>query len=273
MMNFRFGVFATAQALLGAVAVASSVEMVVSIPEQKLYVFDGAGEKVASYKVSTASRGLGDSRGSYATPLGKLEVAAKIGHGAPMGAVFKSGRRTGEVCKVNARGRDPIVTRILHLRGTELRNAMAYSRCIYIHGTPDERHLGQAVSYGCIRMSSSDVVQLFDMVGVGAKIEITQDRVTGLFGNVVRKPAVRLEAVASAPVENATKVAVSSKVEAGHPASSVAAVSMSDRLVGRTPESTKSARATGDHVRLLETSGLTINFGGGSSESSDRPRR
>lgn len=271
-VKFKLGIIAAVHAVLGAMAVASSVEMVVSVPEQKLYVFNEAGEKVTSYRISTASRGLGDSRGSYATPLGKLEVAAKIGHGAPVGAVFKSGHRTGEICKVNARGRDPIVTRILHLRGTEARNAAAYSRCIYIHGTPDEKHLGKAVSFGCIRMASSDVVELFDMVGVGSKIEITQERVTGMFGGVVRRPAVRLEAVASAPVEKSTSVAVSAKSESGRPAQSVAAKSMSDRLIGRTPES-KDSGGSSSHVRLMETSGLTISFGGGSSENSDRPRR
>ena len=270
-MNFRLGIFAALQSLLGVFAVASSVEMVVSVPEQKLHVFNESGEKIASYRVSTAARGLGDSRGSYATPLGKLEVAAKIGQGAPIGSVFKSGRRTGEICKVNARGRDPIVTRILHLRGTETQNAHAYGRCIYIHGTPDERRLGQAVSYGCIRMSSTDVVELFDMVGVGSKIEITQDRVTNMFGTVVRRP-VRLEAVASAPVGTPATVAVSAKM-AGYTTSSVAAPTVSDRLVGKTPESAngRASQASSQHVRLMETSGLTINFGGG-SESSDRPR-
>ena len=39
---------------------------------------------------------------------------------------------------MNAPGRDPIVTRILWLRGLERRNANAFSRMIYIHGTPEE---------------------------------------------------------------------------------------------------------------------------------------
>jgi hypothetical protein len=185
--------------------------------------------------------------------------------------VFKSGRRTGEVCQVNARGRDPIVTRILHLRGMEARNAQAYARCIYIHGTPDEKHLGKPVSYGCIRMASSDVIDLFNMVGVGSKVEITQERVAGMFGNVVRRPAVRLEAIATAPVEKPATVAVSTKQPSGRPAPSVASASLSDRLVGNTPES-KNSGSSSSHVRLMETSGLTINFGGG-SENSDRPRR
>lgn len=56
---------------------------------------------------------MGDWLGSYATPLGTMEVASKIGASAPFGAVFKSRMRTGEVLPPNAPGRDPIVTRIL----------------------------------------------------------------------------------------------------------------------------------------------------------------
>jgi len=56
------------------------------------------------------------------------------------------------------------------LRGLEARNADAYGRGIYIHGTPMERLIGRTASYGCIRMRSWDVVRLFDAVPVGARI-------------------------------------------------------------------------------------------------------
>jgi hypothetical protein len=70
--------------------------------------------------------------------LGSLEIASKIGGNAPLGTVFKSRQPTGEILKPKAPGRDPIVTRILWLRGLERGNARAYSRSIYIHGTPVE---------------------------------------------------------------------------------------------------------------------------------------
>ena len=41
---------------------------------------------------------------------------------------------------------------------------------IYIHGTPEERNIGLPVSYGCIRMRSRDVIELFDIVGTGAQV-------------------------------------------------------------------------------------------------------
>ena len=168
-----------------------SPTVVVSVPEQKMYVFDENGRKITSYRVSTSKFGLGDSRESYATPTGQLEIAAKIGHGAEPGSVFHGCRQTGEICPPNAPGRDPIVTRILRLRGLESQNARALSRGIYIHGTPDERHIGRPVSYGCIRMRSRDVVELFDLVQKGTRVEITNERVGGLFGGVVRPPTDR----------------------------------------------------------------------------------
>ncbi|MEO6750160.1 MAG: L,D-transpeptidase, partial [Chthoniobacteraceae bacterium] len=114
-----------------------------------------------------------------------------IGHGAEPGAVFHGCRQTGEICPPNAPGRDPIVTRILRLRGLEAQNAHALSRGIYIHGTPDERHIGRPASYGCIRMKSRDVLELFEQVRPGTRVEITTDRVGGLFGNASRPVADR----------------------------------------------------------------------------------
>ena len=130
------------------------------------------GAPLATYPVSTSKFGLGDLPGTSWTPLGKLAIAKKIGGGAPSGTVFKDRRRTGEIVLPDAPGRDPIVTRILWLRGEEPQNALAYSRYIYIHGTPEERNIGLPVSYGCIRMRSPDVIELFDIVGMGAQVQI-----------------------------------------------------------------------------------------------------
>jgi hypothetical protein len=146
-------------------------QIVISVPDQRLAIVDN-GVLTAHYPVSTSKFGLGDQLNSYATPLGALEVASKIGQGAPLGAVFKSQRLTGEVLPPNAPGRDPIVTRIMHLRGLEAGNSRAFDRGIYIHGTTEEFNIGRPASYGCIRMRSRDVVRVFDAVPVGAKIEI-----------------------------------------------------------------------------------------------------
>jgi L,D-transpeptidase catalytic domain len=134
------------------------------------------GAKVATYPVSTSKFGLGDLPRRMTTPLGFLQVARKIGDQAPVGAVFHNRRFTGEVLKPNAPGRDPIVTRIIWLRGLEPQNAHAYDRCIYIHGTPQEKFLGHPASYGCIRMKSRDVAALYDRLPLGALVQIVPDR-------------------------------------------------------------------------------------------------
>ncbi len=145
--------------------------VVVSVPEQRMALLD-EGSLIATYPVSTSKFAIGDWPGSRGTPLGELEIARKIGGSAPLGAVFKDRRRTGEVLMPDAPGRDPIVTRILWLRGREAQNANAYGRYIYIHGTPEERNIGTPASYGCVRMRSSDVIGLYDIVGEGARVSI-----------------------------------------------------------------------------------------------------
>lgn len=144
-------------------------KMIVSVTDQRmLLVHDG--KPVKTYKISTSKFGVGDRPGSNCTPLGRLQVAKKIGGNSPSGAVFKNRRPTGEVIKPNAPGRDPVVTRILWLTGTEARNRNAFSRSIYIHGTPEERRLGSPASFGCIRMGSKDVIDLYNRIGYGADV-------------------------------------------------------------------------------------------------------
>jgi lipoprotein-anchoring transpeptidase ErfK/SrfK len=148
--------------------------VVISVKDQKL-MFLQNGAKVATYPISTSKFGVGDDRGRMTTPLGILQVAMNIGDGAPNGAVFHNRRWTGEILKPNAPGRDPITTRIIWLRGLEMRNFHAFNRCIYIHGSPEERTIGRPASYGCIRMKAKDVTALYGMLPLGALVEITPE--------------------------------------------------------------------------------------------------
>jgi lipoprotein-anchoring transpeptidase ErfK/SrfK len=165
--------FPVAVALLITSCVAPDTRhrIVISIPEQRLALLDN-GVLVGTYPISTSKFAIGDAPGSRGTPLGDLEIAKKIGDGAVSGTVFKDRRPTGEVLAPDAPGRDPIVSRILWLRGREAQNANAYGRYIYIHGTAEERNIGKRASYGCIRMRSRDVIQLYDVVGWGARVTI-----------------------------------------------------------------------------------------------------
>jgi len=152
-----------------------SYRLIISICDQKLMLMENGG-RVAIYPVSTSKYGVGDFRGRMTTPLGYLMVAKKIGDNAPAGAVFHNRRFTGEILQPNAPGRDPVTTRIIWLSGLETQNAQAFHRCIYIHGTPEEKTIGRPASYGCIRMKAADVALLYNQVPLGALVQITPDR-------------------------------------------------------------------------------------------------
>ncbi len=145
--------------------------MLVSVRDQRMLLVKN-GSPVKSYPVSTSKFGLGSRSGTNRTPLGNHVIAKKIGGGAPKGAVFKSRKRTGRIVKPNTPGRDPIVTRIMWLSGRDSHNRNTYSRCVYIHGTPAENKIGRPASYGCIRMKSNDVIDLYNRVGVGSGVKI-----------------------------------------------------------------------------------------------------
>jgi L,D-transpeptidase YbiS len=156
------------------------VTLRVALAAQTLTVMRGAA-LVKTYAVSTSKHGAGETQGSFQTPRGRHIVRAKIGAGAPLNAVFRGRRPTGEIYSAElARtnpGRDWILTRILWLSGTEIgRNRLGrvdtMRRYIYIHGTPDTEPLGVPGSIGCIRMANADLVELFELVPYGAIVDI-----------------------------------------------------------------------------------------------------
>ena len=153
-----------------------SADMIVSVPDQELALVDH-GKLITHYSISTSKFGTGDSNASYRTPLGTLFVSAKIGDRLPVGAVIKNRIPTGEIVAADVPGRDPIVSRVIWLRGMEAQNLRARDRCIYIHGTPEERRIGKPASFGCIRMRSRDIIDLYDRVHIGTHVLITLRRV------------------------------------------------------------------------------------------------
>jgi hypothetical protein len=181
-------------------------QVIISVRDQKMTVVTPDHGRV-TFPISTSKFGLGDRRGSLATPTGELEVAQKVGDGAAPGTVFHGRVRTGEVVKVDQPGRDAIVTRILALKGLEAGNKEAYSRGIYIHGTPEERNIGRPVSYGCIRMRSRDIIQLYDMVKVGARVEIIDEPLNKAIASNVVEPPPASAGVAAATLPPGVSVA------------------------------------------------------------------
>jgi lipoprotein-anchoring transpeptidase ErfK/SrfK len=156
------------------------VSLRISLAGQTLALERG-GRLLRAYAVSTSKHGAGEIRGSFMTPRGRHVVRAKIGAGAPLNAVFRGRRPTGEIySSALARahpGRDWILTRILWLSGTEIgRNRLGpvdtMRRYIYIHGAPDSEPLGVPGSIGCVRMANRDIVELFDLVATGTIVDI-----------------------------------------------------------------------------------------------------
>ena len=139
---------------------------------------EAEGRVFGTYPVSTAAAGTGNSAGSLRTPTGLLRIAEKIGEGAPVGAVFRSRVATGEVWSfapenpLSQNEADLVLTRILWLAGAEADNANTLERFIYLHGTNHETDLGRPASHGCIRFANADIVEVFNLLSVGALVEI-----------------------------------------------------------------------------------------------------
>jgi lipoprotein-anchoring transpeptidase ErfK/SrfK len=155
----------------------------IDIARQTLELFDEEGLCFRRYPVSTAAKGAGERSGSECTPRGRHRIRARIGAGAPSGAVFRGRRPTGETWTPELAaahpGRDWILSRILWLCGEEPgrnRNGDVDSmrRYIYIHGTGGDQPMGEPRSHGCIRMRNHDVIELFDLVAAGTPVEIVE---------------------------------------------------------------------------------------------------
>jgi len=141
----------------------------ISIPKQELLL--STTTLVKRFSISTALKGAGQHNGSNCTPIGSHIVKEKIGYQANEGTVFVGRVPQPETYEVLRQQRphdsDWILARILWLSGCEpgvnrLGQVDTKQRYIYIHGTPDTEPMGVPKSHGCIRMRTSDIVELFD---------------------------------------------------------------------------------------------------------------
>jgi lipoprotein-anchoring transpeptidase ErfK/SrfK len=62
----------------------------------------------------------------------------------------------------------------------ERQNSDAHDRCIYIHGTPEERNIRKPFSFGCFRMWSRNVIALYDSVHIGMHVTISEEPIDEL---------------------------------------------------------------------------------------------
>lgn len=151
----------------------------IDVAHQKLHYLTASNSNI-SFSISTAKKGVGQRQGSYQTPLGFHLINQKIGENAPLNSIFKARETNGEIAEIDsqsAQNEDCITSRILWLSGLEeginlSGDVDTKDRYIYIHGTSDEAHIGQAVSLGCIRMNNLDIVQLFGQVDLNTIVYI-----------------------------------------------------------------------------------------------------
>ncbi len=157
--------------------------IIISASEQTLFLIED-NKVVESHTISTAEAGLGSQSGSNKTPLGVHRVTEKFGKGAKAGTIFKARMNTGRVAKILTKAgqksnADNVTSRILWLSGMEKGinkggKVDSHARYIYIHGTDEEGRLGKPASHGCIRMTNTAVIDLFNRVPIGTIVNIVE---------------------------------------------------------------------------------------------------
>jgi L,D-transpeptidase-like protein len=155
--------------------------LVVNIAGQTVPLFE-QNKFVKKIPCSTSRFGIGQTEGSNRTPLGLHRIAEKIGAGEPAGTVFKSRQVIGHTSQPEFADAK-ITTRILWLEGLEPGlnkgfnggvNVDSHARYIYIHGTADQKSIGQPASHGCIHLADADLIPLFDLLPSGTLVWISE---------------------------------------------------------------------------------------------------
>ncbi|MBV8047559.1 MAG: L,D-transpeptidase [Paludibacterium sp.] len=156
----------------------------VSLARQTLTLFDGMGRAQRVYDVSTATLGAGAKVGSFQTPLGWHQVCAKIGDGAAPDSIIYHREVTPwhytAALHTQYPDKDWILARILWLCGMEPGKNQggdvdSHDRAIYIHGAGAHVAFGTPTSRGCVRMSTGNVIELYDQVPLGTDVVIDAD--------------------------------------------------------------------------------------------------
>jgi L,D-transpeptidase catalytic domain len=155
--------------------------LTVNIAEQTVSLFE-QNKFLKEFPCSTSRFGIGQAEGSNRTPLGLHRIEEKIGAGEPAGTVFKSRQVIGHTSQPEFADAK-ITTRILWLAGLEPGlnqgfngdvNVDSHARYIYIHGTVDQKSIGQPASHGCIHLADADLIPLFDLLPDGTLVWISE---------------------------------------------------------------------------------------------------
>jgi lipoprotein-anchoring transpeptidase ErfK/SrfK len=149
------------------------LKIVIRLDQQRLYLCRG-DEVLQSYPISSSRFGVGSEPGSFKTPLGRFEIAEKVGGDQPLNTVFRGRKPVLSEQPDWTSEPDLITSRILWLNGMEAHNANTKERFIYIHGTNQESLLAIPASHGCIRMANADIGRLFNEVEPGTEVLIRE---------------------------------------------------------------------------------------------------
>ena len=152
----------------------------IDISEQRLYLYEGS-TLIKSYPVYSSYFGEGEIENSYKTPLGKHAVEQMIGQNNPKNTIYVNRESYSQIADIISEAvdneEDFITSRVMWLTGLEPGfnqggNRDSFNRFIYIHGTHEEGLIGKKASHGCIRMLNHDVIELFDLLDKGTKVNI-----------------------------------------------------------------------------------------------------
>ena len=152
----------------------------IDISEQRLYLYEDS-TLIRSYPISSSYFGEGEIENSYKTPLGKHAIEQMIGQNSPKNTIYVNRESYSQIADIVSEAidneEDYITSRVMWLTGLEPGfnqggNRDSFNRFIYIHGTHEEGLIGKKASHGCIRMLNHDVIELFDLLGKGTKVNI-----------------------------------------------------------------------------------------------------
>ena len=152
----------------------------IDISEQRLYLYEDS-TLIRSYPISSSYFGEGEIENSYKTPLGKHAIEQMIGQNSPKNTIYVNRESYSQIADIVSEAidneEDFITSRVMWLTGLEPGfnqggNRDSFNRFIYIHGTHEEGLIGKKASHGCIRMLNHDVIELFDLLGKGTKVNI-----------------------------------------------------------------------------------------------------
>lgn len=127
--------------------------IVVSRPENKLYLYDGF-KVVKTFPVATAAP-------DFETPPGTWTIVSKAENPTWVNPA-PTGWGAGEPAEIPPGPGNPLGTRALYLNAPGIR----------IHGTYDADSIGTYASHGCIRMNIADAEELYPLAPVGTTVLI-----------------------------------------------------------------------------------------------------